>query len=240
MEEFRKLAAVEDRMWYFRVLHEHLFREIVRATGPGPKSLIDAGCGTGGWLRRLRTWAPDWRCAGFDPSSEALSLAQMAGTQDVKLGSLAAPPALPPADAVTCADVLYMVPDLDEALQNLRGLVRPGGVVVMTGPAYTWLHSYHDEAVGGIRRFTLGGLSASARRAGLEPVGGTYWNSLLLPVIFLRRKVFRPALEKGDVQLGSPLVEALLRGVGGVEAGVCRLGVRWPCGANVLLAARRV
>ena len=70
-DEYLKLADVEDQMWYFRSLHTHVRREltaVLGATGAGASSLrsekngmtasrphvLDAGCGTGGLILRLR------------------------------------------------------------------------------------------------------------------------------------------------------------------------------------------
>ena len=55
-DEYLKLAEVEDRMWYFRSLHAHVDRELrpvlARGSATPPAHVLDAGCGTGGFLRR--------------------------------------------------------------------------------------------------------------------------------------------------------------------------------------------
>ena len=56
--EYERLAAAEERMWWFRALHRNLIR-IWSATAPAGAGegrnprLLDAGCGTGGLLARL-------------------------------------------------------------------------------------------------------------------------------------------------------------------------------------------
>src|SRR5690606_35045699 len=47
--EYGLMDAAEDRMWWYRALHARLLRAIEGAEGP----LLDAGCGTGGFLARV-------------------------------------------------------------------------------------------------------------------------------------------------------------------------------------------
>lgn len=84
---------------------------------------------------------------------------------------------LPPAsfDAVLCANVLHLVPDLDRALASLAGMLRPGGKLV----APTFVHGETALArtlsrlarVFGFpvqRRLTTASLRAALERHGLE------------------------------------------------------------------------
>ena len=62
-------------MWYYRALHRHLGSCLEQSLGNGPVRLIDAGCGTGGFLRRLAAAHPDWQLTGIDASPLAVALA---------------------------------------------------------------------------------------------------------------------------------------------------------------------
>lgn len=78
-------------------------------------------------------------------------------------------------DAVVCANVLHLLPDLEGALRAMRAVLRPGGTLV--APTYA-----HDEtrtsrlvsrvlgATGfpGARRFTAASLAATMSAAGFE------------------------------------------------------------------------
>lgn len=77
-------------------------------------------------------------------------------------------------DAVVGANVLHLVPDLDEALAAMRRLVAPGGVVVTPTfcHAQTWTSALLSRALAAIgqpmhRRFTTAALADAIRRAGL-------------------------------------------------------------------------
>jgi len=74
-DEYRKMAGVEDAMWYYRALHRHVIRRLRRSLGPAA-AVLDAGCGTGGLLRRLHAAQPAWRLTGMDFSPLACALAR--------------------------------------------------------------------------------------------------------------------------------------------------------------------
>ena len=50
-DEYHKMAAVEDAMWYYQALHRHVARSLNRVLGASAALVLDAGCGTGGLLR---------------------------------------------------------------------------------------------------------------------------------------------------------------------------------------------
>ena len=75
-DEYRKMAEVEEAMWYYRALHRHVLRSLPRGLPSGPAQVLDAGCGTGGLLRRLREARPYWQLTGLDFSPLACEQAQ--------------------------------------------------------------------------------------------------------------------------------------------------------------------
>ena len=49
-------------------------------------------------------------------------------------------------------------------------VARKGGVAVLTMPAYQWMFSYHDRAVGNLRRYTRNELNGVVRAAGFAVI----------------------------------------------------------------------
>lgn len=178
------MAACEDTLWHYAALHGQVRRALRRCGLPAAAEVLDAGCGTGGLLRRLRGWWPQARLRGVEYSAFAVGLARERTDCPIDEGSvLALPFGDDRFDAITCIDVVYQFPEPALAYREFARCLRPGGVVVVNEPAHRWLFSYHDVSVGGRHRFSRPELKALLRSAGLEPVYSTHWNFLPLPLV---------------------------------------------------------
>jgi SAM-dependent methyltransferase len=143
---------------------------------------------------------------------------------------------------VTSFDVLYHAWVTDDALA-LRELVRvlaPGGLLLVRVPALKMLWGAHDEAVHSRHRYTAGELVALFETAGLEVVRTTYCNSLLFPMLAVRRTLDRVLRRHGsDVEfLPAPLEWLFLRLLR-LEAWLVGKGFRFPIGASVCALGRK-
>jgi SAM-dependent methyltransferase len=240
LDEYRKLAEVEDRMWYFHALNRRFALWLPRLLPAGPARLLDAGCGTGGLTNRLLATEARWQIQGLDFSPLACALARERTGMNVVEGSITALPFKNGEfDAVLACDVLSQVDDDDLALRECARCVRPGGPVIANVPAYPWLRSYHDVATETKHRYTKGRLIDMYRAAGLEVVFATYVNFLPLPLLIARRKLFKPAQPTSDVHLYPAPVEAVFRGMGWMERQWIGQGWALPAGSSVFVVGRK-
>lgn len=239
-DEYRKMAAVEDTMWYYRALHRHVARSLARGGMPAGARVLDAGCGTGGLLRHLRAVQPGWTLTGVDLDELACALARERTDAEVVQGSIVALPfGAGTFDGITSCDVVCQVTDPAQALRELFRVLRPGGTLVLTMPAYQWMFSYHDREVGNLRRYTRGEVAALLARAGFVVLRGSYWNTLTFPLAVARRKLFPPAQSASDVRGFPPPVEALFNALMAGEHGWLGIGATLPFGNSVLTVARK-
>jgi SAM-dependent methyltransferase len=239
LDEYRKLAAVEDQMWYFRSLHAHIARALDARLGENAE-VLDAGCGTGGLIRRLAPSRPTWRWTGVDESRVALELARQRCPSEVKFREASVSALHSGAaqfDAVVSADVLYHVDDDAAALREFFRVLRPGGMVVLNLPAYQWLWSYHDTAVHSRRRYGRGEVLAKLRSAGFEAPRATYWNTLPFPLIVARRKLLPAPSGGSDVQLMPAPVEKALDAMMALEQAWVRAVGSLPFGCSIFAVA---
>jgi len=231
--EYARMHAVEDRMWWYRGLHRILLASL---SGPSLHRVLDAGCGTGGLLRRLREYRPELAAVGLDADATAAGLASAKAGRPVTAASINALPF--PAesfDAVVSADVLsHDLVDLDAALAEIHRCLRPRGRVVLNLPAYRWMLSAHDHVTNQSRRFTAADAVAMLRAAGFRDIRSGYWNTILFPMMVLRRKLFPPR-NGSDVALFPGPIDWLFSRIVLAEAALIRIGVRWPFGGSVLV-----
>src|SRR5262245_28493501 len=151
--EYEKMHAVEERMWWYRGLHAALLGQLAAHAPAG--LVLDAGCGTGGLLKRLR---PD--SVGLDYAAIAARYARDKSDRPVVVGSINDLPFAAGAFAAAISADVLAHDSVDErrALAELHRCLRPGGVVILNLPAYAWLRSDHDRRVHQNRRYTSGGL----------------------------------------------------------------------------------
>ncbi len=87
-------------------------------------------------------------------------------------------------DLITALDVIEHIDDDRAAISSMAAMLRPGGLLVVTVPAFELLWDYHDEINHHHRRYTARRLRIALEGQGLE----------LLQVRYLFRALFIPKL----------------------------------------------
>jgi SAM-dependent methyltransferase len=241
-DEYGRMYAAEERQWWYagmRAVTDALLRDALPQDPAARPLLVDAGCGTG---QNLRHFGGGARAFGFDLSAEALRFCRARGVAAARASVLALPLRAGSVDVVTSFDVIYhgwVESDLG-AVRELVRVLRPGGVLVVRVPALMMLWGAHDEAVHSRHRYTATELRRLLECAGLEGVRVTYCNSILFPVLALRRTLDRWFARHGsDVEfLPAPLEWLFLRFLR-VEARLIGWGLGLPIGASVMALGRK-
>ena len=230
--EYARLHELEERHFWYVGLRALLDGALRRWGGA---RVLDAGCGTGGFLLTCPG------ATGVDRSALALDYCVQRGLRRLAQADVARLPFRDATfDAVVSADVLYhrAVADDGAALAELARVVRPGGHVLLNLPAGRALRGAHDDFVHGARRYARADVSALAARAGLRPVRITSWNAALLPAAFLVRRLSRGGPARSDVSLPpAPLNAALAAWLRAEAACALRLGLPW--GLSVFAVLQR-
>ena len=175
---------VEDRSFWFRHRNRCIV-SVVRRYGPqGP--LLDIGGGNGYVAKGLTD--AGIACALVEPGIDGALAARARGVDPVICGRLEDLGVAPGTVAATgMFDVLEHIEDAASALRHVHALLRPGGLLFLTVPAYAFLHSADDVAAGHFRRYTLRSLMRDLVDSGFRPAYGTYLFAPLPPLVFLVR-----------------------------------------------------
>lgn len=238
--EYALMDAVEDRMWWYRAMHGHVLRALSGL--PADARILDAGCGTGGFLARLRAAKPGVALFGLEYAAAAATRAAAKARAHVAAGTVNALP-FPDAafDAVVSLDVIcHGGVEEAAALAEFRRVLRPGGRLVLNLPAHEWLRSAHDRRVHTARRYDRTRAAEMLGLAGFESPVPRHWNSLLLPLMVVQRKLLKS--DEGatsDVAPFPPWLDASLFTVCRVEAALLGAGLRFPAGGSLLATATR-
>ena len=173
--------------------------------------------------------------------AEALRAVGTAAGLDIRAGVLPDDIPVPEswADGVLLLDVIEHVDDDVAALRAARRVARPGGAVMVSVPAYEWLWSGHDAALGHRRRYTAQRLRAALTAAGLHVERVGYFNTVLFPAIAAVRLAKRLGGGGGhDLHRTPAVLNRTLTALFALERHVVlRPGL--PFGSSVLAVARR-
>jgi SAM-dependent methyltransferase len=204
-ELYEKYREAERTHWWF-VARRAIFEELLdEQTGPTPDGrVLDVGTGTGAALEYLTRYGP---ATGLDMDPEVVDWARAEHGLDVRCATV---PPLPFDDAefslVTALDVLEHVDDDRGLASELHRVLRPGGVALVTVPAFNSLWGLQDEVAMHKRRYRLPELLSVCRSAGFSVTRASYFNTFLFaPIALLRlaeRALPRKPQRSSDFELG--------------------------------------
>ena len=169
------LGADIDRHWYYRSKAAALRRAV---GGLQPRRILDVGAGSGFFSRHLlaETNAQSALCVDIGyliDRDDAVAGKPVQYRRDVGATDC---------DLVLMMDVLEHVDDDAGLVRHYAAKVLSGTHFLVTVPAFRFLWSGHDVFLEHRRRYTLGEIEQSMRRAGLEVVRGAYYFGAVVPL----------------------------------------------------------
>jgi len=245
------MFEAEDHHWWYVGNHENFLGLLKRKNilKDGLK-VLDAGCGTGKWLEIL-TKSFNISETGIDYNETALEYARKRGKLNLKHGDINKPKFSESSfDIITSFDVICNT-NVDDALaiKNLNSYLKNDGYLLLTVPAYQFLHSKHDEVVHQNKRYTKKQIKLLMGNNGFEIVKLSYCVSLLFPLALPKRilsKIFKServgkhaqAKEHNEVKLPPRFINQLFLSVMRFENFMLRY-FSMPFGLSVMVLARK-
>ncbi len=240
--EIERLAHFEEWYWWHRA-RQTIVTRLLDRYAPGQRArVLDVGCGAGA---TSKVAAGNGRLLGVDLGADAVVAARGRGIEVAQMDATALGTQEGAFDLAIALDMLEHVPDDAAAARELLRALRPGGSLLVTVPAYQWLWSSHDVALGHQRRYTRGRLERLLTAQGFEvPVCSYIMTAVLPAAVALRLRERLPgrrppveASESGYIPIPGWLNSTLawLVGLDGHLAGRVPL----PGGLSVVAIARR-
>lgn len=241
--EYRVMFEIEEDYWWYRGLRILLQELIAQYVAPdGSAKILDAGCGTGKNLQILDKHGDAW---GVDIAQEAIQFCRMRGLSNERtlVASLLELP-FPEKffDVALSFDVICNIQHDVSAFQEIRRTLKPNGRMIVQLPAYRFLWSAHDVAVGHKHRYMARDLREKIETAGFRVEKLSYLNMVLFPLIALLRFARRPAAHDNAHSDLTPMPHALNSALTRLFSAEMRAAPyhRFPYGISLLAVARRV
>lgn len=249
-EAYQMLAEREDDYWWHcarRVMSLDLLRRHGVQAG---SRWLDLGCGTGGNLGLLDAINPSL-VLGLDVSPIALNIARTKRPRTLLVRadvSRVLPFYDATFDTVTAFNVLcHSWIESDTAvIGEIARVLRPGGVFLLTEPAFSILSREMDVAAMARRRYRCREIVDMCRSANLQPRLASYFTSFGFPLLLAWKLVAE--LKSGgrnknesapDMAPIHPALNKLLRSLAVLESkGIVR-GLRLPFGTTIVCVTQK-
>ncbi len=233
----KEYQEIEKTHWWFfgrRKLIENFLKEYVPVGG----KILDFGCNNGFFVDILQK--SGYEVIGVDVSEEAIEFGVSRGVKKLYHISSAQPLPFPPSsfDAILALDVLEHIEDDHLALVELKRVLKSGGKLIATVPAFPFMWGVQDEVAHHFRRYTKKTAMTLFGKAGLDIVRFTFFNFFLfLPAALIRIFAkFFPPKRKSDFELNNSLTNFLLTKIFVFEVGLIKF-INFPFGISLLMVS---
>ncbi len=242
----------EDKHAWFagrtRAILKYLDAEVGPPVPGKIRKILDIGSGAGNMAHHLAQYG---QVFGLDYNPRPLPVAQQRGLP-VMQGSGNELPFLDNTfDVVALLDTVEHIPDELGVLYECQRVLKPGGKLIVTVPAFMWLWSYNDEINAHQRRYTAPELQQKLELCGLHVKRISYNNFFLFPAIAGIRVIrpYNPGLKSPHLDHEADVYQVdmepipepantVLHGVGWLEAEILERG-HLPFGTSVIAIAEK-
>ena len=206
-DEYRMMYEAEEKLWWYRILHEKVLKEIQNRFLENKQiKILDAGCGTGGLMSFLIKHGYE-NIQGFDYSEDAVSFCKERNldVQQTDITNFENKFAANSFDIIVNDDVVYQFDNstITNIFHTFQSILKVDGIIITNNNAFNVFYGTHDIAVGGKQRFKLSDFEKILKNLPLKIIYYTYWSVLLSPLILGVRLVQQIQLKLNLIDLKS-------------------------------------
>jgi SAM-dependent methyltransferase len=233
---YQLMREFEDGHWWF-VARRKILRDLLSTLQlPVGSDILEVGCGTGGNIEFLQEFGA---VTCVESEGIAAKIARERELAPIMSGRL--PNELPgfehQFDLIVLFDVIEHIEGDGESLVTLSTLLKPGGYIVLTVPAFPFLWSQHDEENHHKRRYTRSSLSTlvTSKEFSIDYI--SYFNFWLFPLVAtirLIRKFFQYQESWQDMRLPNKILNRILQSVFSSERYFIKRKVSLPVGISLV------
>ncbi len=245
---YDEMFRLESTHWWFVAKRRIVMSLLRKYLPPSPAAplvrVCDVGCGCGMTLCELKTQG--YEALGVDANDTALSYCRQRGVEVVK-GSLPDRLGLPAqsADGILLLDVLEHLSDDQAAMRGALDLLKPGGILIATVPAYPWLWTRRDEFHHHHRRYSRKAwqqaMATMTDHCSAHPLMVSHFNTYLFPLAAAERLAAkaRPQSRPGDMAIPPLGINRVLANLFASERTVLCSGHSLPFGLSLLAVVQK-
>lgn len=163
-----------------------------------PDKMLDIGCGSGVFLDHLKKFNND--AFGLDLNYDILKVfcKRNHDVKTVVADAVDLPFKKSSFDLVTLIDVLEHVDDDTGLITGIKKILNPGGLLLISVPAYNALYGKHDRLYGHKRRYNRKELTSLLEKTGFKILRTTYFQPAFVIPLWFKRKIFVSVSDKDD------------------------------------------
>ena len=200
--------------------------------------ILDLGAGPGNLVARLLPWG---QVTATDASEDALDFCkQKHNVATAKVDSVPFPFADNSFDFIFAIEVIEHIENDHDAAKEIYRILKPGGFLITTVPAFMFLWGAHDEWNGHYRRYTKANICQLGRGAGFAVRKSRYFKILFFFPLFVMRKLKKASGKKeNDFIEVNKFTNQFFRSLINAETPLVS-AIRFPFGSSIISVFQKV
>jgi SAM-dependent methyltransferase len=233
-------CEIEGFHWWFAVRRKLLMSILSSIHLPSECLTLDIGCGAGSNLKTLRS--AGLNVIGFDRSMYALSLVKRKSQFPLINGDLNMLPIQPKSIGLIIAmDILEHLENDMNGIREFYQVLKEGGILILTVPAFKFLWGIQDRVTGHKRRYSRHEVLSKLSNQGFDILKSSYFNFFLFfPILLARRVIHLLGLRiESENEINSPIINILLKAIFSLETYILKY-FQFPFGVSIFCIARKM